>query len=363
MSDNKATLDRIKEIEYEMSRTQKNKATATHLGVLKAKLSKLRRDLHAPVKSTAGTGFDVARTGVARIGFIGFPSVGKSTLLSALTGQYSAIADYEFTTLTTVPGVLMYNNARIQVLDLPGIIEGARSGRGRGKQVLAVARTCSLLLVVLDVSKPLTHKKVIDKELELTGIRLNKSKPDIRINKKDRGGITCINSTLDPEVIKSVMLEYRISNAEIIFKGNCTIDDLIDTLTGNCKYMPCIYVLNKIDKISIEELDILCRVPHAVPICAHLKWNLNALLETSWREMKLIRVHAKPKGAALDDEPVVLKDDACSVENFCNAIHRDIVSKFKYALVWGVSVKHNPQKVGLGHVLMDNDVVQIVRGV
>lgn len=60
-------------------------------------------------------GFDVAKTGDARIGFVGFPSVGKSTLLSNLAGVYSEVAAYEFTTLTTVPGVVRYKGAKIQV--------------------------------------------------------------------------------------------------------------------------------------------------------------------------------------------------------------------------------------------------------
>ena len=62
-------------------------------------------------------GFDVAKTGDARIGFVGFPSVGKSTLLSNLAGVYSEVAAYEFTTLTTVPGVIRYKGAKIQVQD------------------------------------------------------------------------------------------------------------------------------------------------------------------------------------------------------------------------------------------------------
>lgn len=130
-----------------MARTQKNKATANHLGILKAKLAKLRRELLTPKSGGggAGEGFDVAKTGVARIGFVGFPSVGKSTLMSKLTGTFSAVAEYEFTTLTTVPGVLHYKGAKIQMLDLPGIIEGAKDNRGRGRQVIAVARTCSLI--------------------------------------------------------------------------------------------------------------------------------------------------------------------------------------------------------------------------
>jgi small GTP-binding protein len=67
------------------------------------------------------------------------------------------------------------------LLDLPGIIEGAKDGKGRGKQVIAVARTCSLIIIVLDAMKPVTHKKIIERELEGFGIRLNKQPPNIGI--------------------------------------------------------------------------------------------------------------------------------------------------------------------------------------
>jgi ribosome-interacting GTPase 1 len=122
-----------------MARTQKNKATAGHLGLLKARLAKLRRELITPKGGGGGPGegFDVAKTGDARIGFVGkkkkkgefyiriyfylvsfhlgFPSVGKSTLLTNLAGVYSEVAAYEFTTLTTVPGCIKYKGAKIQV--------------------------------------------------------------------------------------------------------------------------------------------------------------------------------------------------------------------------------------------------------
>lgn len=115
-------LEKIAAIESEMARTQKNKATAGHLGLLKARLAKLRRELITPKGGGGGPGdgFDVAKTGDARIGFVGFPSVGKSTLLSNLAGVYSEVAAYEFTTLTTVPGCIKYKGAKIQLLDLPG---------------------------------------------------------------------------------------------------------------------------------------------------------------------------------------------------------------------------------------------------
>ena len=75
------------------------------------------------------------------------------------------------------------------MLDLPGIIEGAKDGKGRGKQVIAVARTCSLILIVLDVLRPLLHKKILENELEGFGIRLNKTPPNIYFKRKEKGGI------------------------------------------------------------------------------------------------------------------------------------------------------------------------------
>lgn len=131
--------------------------------------------------------------------------------MSNLTGQHSegqhsldvaertntncaTAAAYEFTTLTTVPGQVMYNGAKIQMLDLPGIIQGAKDGKGRGRQVIAVAKTCHLIFIVLDVNKPLTDKKVIESELEGFGIRINKSPPNIVFKKKDKGGLAITNT-------------------------------------------------------------------------------------------------------------------------------------------------------------------------
>lgn len=361
-------VEKIKAIEEEMARTQKNKATSAHLGMLKAKMAKFKRELITPKggASATGEGFDVAKTGDARIGFVGFPSVGKSTLLSNLAGVYSEVAAYEFTTLTTVPGVIRYKGAKIQLLDLPGIIEGAKDGKGRGRQVIAVARTCSLIYIVLDVLKPLGDKKLIEHELEGFGIRLNKKPPNITFRKKEKGGINLTQvvpqSELDGQAVKQILSEYRISNADVILKEDCTCDDLIDVIEGNRVYVPCIYVLNKIDQISIEELDVIYKIPHCVPISAHHKWNFDDLLEKMWDYLNLTRIYTKPKGQLPDfNAPVVLRRDGQTLEDFCNQIHKSILKELKYALVWGSSVKYQPQRVGKEHTLADEDIVQIIK--
>ena len=99
--------------------------------------------------------------------------------MSTLTTTHSEAASYEFTTLTCVPGVVEYKGSRIQLLDLPGIIEGASQGKGRGRQVIAVARTADLVIIMLDATKPEVHRPLLEKELETVGIRLNKQKPNI----------------------------------------------------------------------------------------------------------------------------------------------------------------------------------------
>lgn len=66
--------------------------------------------------------------------------MGKSTFLSKITKTKSEVAAYSFTTLTAIPGVLEYGGAEIQILDLPGIIEGASEGKGRGRQVISAAK-------------------------------------------------------------------------------------------------------------------------------------------------------------------------------------------------------------------------------
>ncbi|KAG2152127.1 P-loop containing nucleoside triphosphate hydrolase protein [Suillus cothurnatus] len=288
--------------------------------------------------------------------------------MSKLTGTHSEVSEIDFTTLTTVPGTLKVHGAPIQILDLPGIIEGANDGRGRGRQVIAVARTCNLIFIVLDVLKPLGDKKIIESELEGFGIRLNKKPPAILVRKKDKGGIAITNTVpltnIDQEEIKAILSEYKLSNVDVtIRQPNMTADDLVDVIEGNRVYIPALYVLNKIDAISIEELDLLYKIPHSVPISSREWLNIDELSEKMWDALELVRVYTKPRGQSPDySAPVVLRRGRCSVEDFCNAIHKEIAKQMKYAIVWGASAKHSRgQKVGLDHILEDEDVVHIAK--
>ncbi len=356
----------IKNIEDEIRKTPYNKATSHHIGRLKAKLARLRDELQkrATAKSAGkGKGYAVKKSGDATVIMVGFPSVGKSTLLNCLTGTSAEVADYDFTTLEVIPGTLLYKGARIQFLDVPGLIAGAAAGRGHGKEVISVMRNADLILIIVDVFQPQQFDTLVN-ELYDAGIRINTKPPEVVIHKASRGGIT-VNSTVDLELakktIRAVLSEYKIHNAEVLIRERITLDELIDAVIGNRKYIRALTVINKIDLADSRTFRACMeRVPDALPISAAVGTNIDALKDKIYNELGFIRIYMKPQGAPPDkDHPLVMRTDS-TVVDVCSTLHRDFVEKFRYARIWGKSVKYGGQRVGLSHVLADGDVVSMV---
>ncbi|MFH1394286.1 MAG: GTP-binding protein [Candidatus Micrarchaeota archaeon] len=354
--------EKIKDIEEEMARTQVNKATEYHLGVLKAKIAKLRRQLIAPSGTSGGGGFDVRKSGDATAVLIGLPSVGKSTLLGKLTRKESKVAAYAFTTLKCIPGVMEHKGARIQILDLPGIIEGAKDGKGRGREIIAVARNADLILALVEATHP-KQRRVIESELYGFGIRINKKAPHVIIKKLARGGVT-INSTvkltkISNNEIMAALNEYRIFNANVILRENISVDEFIDVLEGNRAYVPVLYVLTKADLVSNEMKK--SDTEYDISVAAEKGEGIAELREMIYRKLDLISIFTKKRKEDADlEEPMVVRN-GITVGEMCAKLHRDLKKEFRFALVWGESVKHQPQRVGLGHVLKNGDVIQIVK--
>lgn len=357
--------EEIAAVEDEIRRTPYNKATSHHIGKLKAKLARLKEEAvrRASAKS-GGEGFAVQKSGHATVALVGFPSVGKSTLLNALTDAESTVGAFEFTTLTTVPGMMEYRGAKIQILDIPGLVSGAAHGRGRGREVISVIRSADMLLILLDVFN-LNQYNVLMRELYNAGIRVNSKKPDVVIKPKNRGGIhistTIQEGGLTREVIKSVLLEYKIHNADVLIREDVSIDQLIDVIHGNRRYVPALVVVNKVDlagKNLVEEAKT--RFPDAIFISADRKLNIDALKEAIFQTLGFIRVYLKPQGKPADlEEPLIIRRDA-TVGDVCDQLHRDFKRRFRYANVWGTSAKHEGQRVGLEHVLNDEDILSII---
>ena len=358
--------EKIKKIEEEISKTPYNKATSHHIGKLKAKISKLKEEsIQRKSSGTKGKGFHVKKAGDSTVVLVGFPSVGKSTLLNELTNAGSKVGAYEFTTLDIVPGVMEYRGAKIQVFDIPGIITGAASGKGRGREILSVARSADLILIIMDVFNP-QHLNVILKELRDVGIRPNEHKPDITIKKNKLGGVHLSSTVpltyLDEGIIRSIINEYGIHNADVLLRADVTMDQFIDAMEGNRMYIPAVVVLNKIDLADKDYLEeVKKQNPNALFISADKGINVDELKEEVFQRLKLIRIYLKPQGRKADyEEPLIIKDGS-TVIDVCGKLHRDFARKFRHAKVWGTSVKFAGQKVGPDHVLHDQDVLRIIK--
>ncbi len=361
--------EKIKAIQDEMAKTQINKATEHHVGLLKAKIAKLKREQEAEITKKSGMkqdGFDVRRTGDATIVLIGLPSVGKSTLLNKMTSANSAIGAFQFTTLTVVPGMMDYRGAKIQVLDLPGIIKGASTGKGLGKRILSVARTADLVLLILDVFQPY-HEDVLINELGNIGIRLNQLPPNITIEKASMGGIAIAQQTkltkITEKHLKDILHLYGLVSARVVVREDITSEQIADHIAGNISYSKAMTILNKIDLVDkkfLKELKTKIK-SDVIEVSANADINIEELKEKIYQKLKFIRIYMRPKGGQTDFKEPFIAREGDSIEDVCNKLHRKLKSEFRYGLVWGKSVKFGGQRVGLNHIVQDEDVLTIIK--
>jgi small GTP-binding protein len=356
---------KIKELEDRIANTKYNKKTQHAIGQYKAQIAKLkeRQEMRSSSKGGGSDGYSVRKTGDGTVILLGFPSVGKSTLLNSLTNANSEVGSYAFTTLTVVPGLLEHKFAKIQILDVPGIVHGAASGRGRGKEVLSTIQSADLVLILVDALHP-EHLPVIHKEIRETGVRINEKKPDVKIVKKAKGGIS-VGSTvkltkLDRETIVAIMREFKISNADVVLRTDVDIDQFIDVLEGNKKYVPSILVMNKMDLVSPERLKVLKKkLKPDLCISAQKKEHIDELKDLIFDRLDLMRIYLKEPGKDADMEVPLIAFRKNKIRDLCEKLHKDFVSKFKFARVWGKSAKFGGQKLMLGHTLKDGDILEL----
>lgn len=359
--------EQIRETEEEIKKTSYNKKSQHHIGLLKAKLARLRMESEKRKSAGGGMseGYGVRKSGNATVALVGFPSVGKSTILNKITNAQSEVAAYAFTTLTVIPGLMEYKGAKIQILDLPGLIKDASKGKGRGREVISVVRTADLIVLMVDVFE--NNISILINELHGSGIRVNTAKPNISISKRSRGGVsvsfTVSNPHLTERDVKSMLAEFQIYNADVVIREDADEDRLIDAITDNRIYLPAFACINKLDLASTEAVDKLMKklAPFdPLAISAEKGIGIDRLKDTIYQELKFLRVYLKPPGREADMKVPLLVKGGCSVGEVCDILHRDLRKRFRYALIWGPSSRFPGQTVGLDHVMEDRDIITIV---
>ncbi|HTK03830.1 MAG TPA: GTPase [Alphaproteobacteria bacterium] len=336
------TIDQqIEEIEEVLRKTPHHKATNGFIGQMRAKIARLRdKEIESNGKSggSGGSGFTVRKQGDATVVLVGPPSAGKSTLLNQLTNAESKVAPYAFTTVTVVPGMLKYNQAYIQILDIPGLIEGAKEGKGRGKEVLSVARGADLLLIMTDVKRVGAFAHMV-KELTGAGIRINQKAPQVLIEKKVSGGLEIhsnIQQSIDKETIKEIAREFGIKSGDITLKEKLTMDRLFDAFSPNRVYVPAIFVINKIDEMPNYKDTI---DGEFVGISADKKVGVDDLINQIWKALKFVTVY-------ILDDSIIMKEGE-TLKDVALKIGTDFSQKVKFAKINGNGAKFEDQEVSL----------------
>lgn len=341
--------EQIASLEEEIRKTPYHKGTERHIGILRARIAKLKdKQIEGSKGSGGGGGYAVKKQGDATVVLVGPPSVGKSTLINKLTNAQSKVAPYAFTTLTVIPGMMEYKNAQIQILDVPGIIKGAEEGKGRGREVLSVVRGCELIVIITD-PKNSDAFNTIESSLERNGIRINQNPPDISIDKRPQGGLfiqSNIKQDISENTIEDIAHEFGIRNADIVLREKVSMDQLLDAFSANRVYIKGIRVLNKIDEIT-GRVENLIDKGSTILISADKDFGLDELKEAIWNNLGFIRVYLiKPDSDPNFDEPIIIKKGK-TLKDVTREIGSDFSESKTRAKIWGTGAKFAGQEVSL----------------
>jgi small GTP-binding protein len=240
---------------------------------------------------------EVRHEGAAQIALVGPPNVGKSSILQALSEIQIKTGDYPFTTLRPIPALTRIGGVLVQLVEIPGLIEGANDDRGGGKALLGVLRTADAI-------------------------------------------VYCARADADPEELQAVRAEVALAGIDkpavlAATRADEASPGMIDRL-----------------KAAFPDLDV-------VPVSVIDEASLEAFRDAVWRLTGLIRVLLRTAGTT-DPEPLAL-DPGATVENVADWIHHDVAATFIGARVWGPSARFDGQRVGRDHAVLDGDVVEILR--
>lgn len=337
--------EQIEDIEKVLRKTPHHKATNGFIGAMRAKIARLKdKEVESGSKgSGGGGGYAVKKQGDATIVLIGPPSAGKSTLINLLTNAESKVAAYAFTTVSVIPGMLKYKEGYIQILDVPGLIEGASIGKGKGKQVLSVARGSDLLIIMTDPERLKFFDQIL-LELEKAGIRINKKRPQVRIEKAISGGLVVRSNykqDFDDQTVINIASEFGIKNGTITLKEKVSINELVDSFSERIVYKSAIFVVNKSDTLHGSQFTDL------IYISADKNMGIDEFKKIIWQNLKLVTVYLIEKNEKPNlNNPVIMKVGD-TLKDVAISIGTEFAEGTNLAKIWGNGAKFDGQEVAL----------------
>jgi hypothetical protein len=294
----KNASDKIAALEEMLAIMPKHKGTDHLRADLRRKIAKLTQ-VSEKKAATQRASMLIEKEGAAQVVVIGLPNTGKSRLVSTVTNASPAVAEYPFTTHTATPGMMVFENIQIQLIDTPPLTE-----QSVGWWLPHMLRRADALLILVDLSDaPLSQLEVVFAELENRKIAVGGSEVKALI----------VGNKLD------------LANAGENYSA------LKNKYQGQ---LPIIAVSAR-EGVGLEELK-----------------------GAIYRVLDIIRVYTKTPGQRPDLTDPIILEQGSTVADAAASVHKDFAAKLRYARLWG-SGKHEGIMAKRNHVLQDGDIIEL----
>ncbi len=305
----KNPLEKIAALEEMLAIMPKHKGTDHLRAELRARIAKLTQ-LAAKKSGARRASLVIEKEGAAQVAVIGLPNAGKSQLVTSITNASPPVADYPFTTHNATPGMMEFENIKIQLIDTPPLVPQATSF-----WLPPLLRRADALLIMLDLSTtPLPQMEAITTQLE-----------KMRIAIGDAGA--------------KEDAEFTIWRKKALIIGN-----KLDLEGANRNYTAL--------KKEYER-----RLP-VFAISARESTGLERLKQKIYEVLNIIRVYTKMPGKKPDFNDPIILDRGSTLADAAAEVHKDFAAKMKYARIWG-SGKHDGVMAKRDHVLEDGDIIEL----
>ena len=238
----------------------------------------------------------VRREGAAQVALVGPPNVGKSSLLQALSEIQIKTGDYPFTTLRPVPALTRAGGVLVQLVEIPGLIEGASEDRGGGRALLGVLRSVDAIVYCCRIDADPAELDVVRAEIAAAGIDKPAMLAATRADEAEPGSLRRLTSAFPDLAV-----------------------------------------------IAVSVLD---------------EASLDTFREAVWALTGLIRIRLRKDGA-VDEEPVALPPGS-TVTDVADRVHHHLGASLSGGRIWGGSARFDGQRVGRDHVVEDGDIVEVL---
>jgi len=360
--------EKLKALQEFLSAVPKHKGTEKLISQIRHKIAVLRKEIEESKKRRKGKGpkLFVEKEGDIQIVIIGFPNSGKSSLMSKITNAKTEVSEIPYTTKKPVPGMVVYKDVYIQLIDTPSLTEDPNKSTSIDRQVATLIRNADGVIIVLDAySDPVNQFYLIEEKLRNLNIIFKKPKGFVKIERKRSGGIMiigyCKKFTRD-EVVE-LLKSYGIHHAVIKIIGEVSLDDIENALFESTVYKPAVIVVNKSEILSKKEREFISKnIGPACPLffisCLANNVNIEKVWDTLMKLLDINRIYLKEPGKPPSKRPLVVKG-SIKVSELVEMIPSLSSRKVRYAKVWSSRLPFSPQKVGLDFSLGDGDIVEI----